>query len=271
MEKTETTTTTETTTPKPKKKFINNMQVIVHNESFIVMKPFSESLKAVVAPWQRDRKGFIESGVTVPENRLFRVQKFYEKMKLGKYSVSDGEINFDCISGFPEEFFPKDGNSGWIHFLSKTNIEDGKKVVEIDNRMVIRCIEPIDHTFIQPSKIDFQTKVLKVFPVFFVEGFAVAMVEKDKAVLWITMCDFTKSYVGLTNQNDLNNILHNIRPVFPIFSINITDKKSVVFLKLDGLKQFLSQLDFRKGLLRMEYSFENPKELDVCVIGKCEK
>jgi hypothetical protein len=266
--------TTEIQRKKPyvKKPNKNNLQVLVYEEQFLFRKRFSSTLSAIVTPWQRLTDDTFDSGIVVPYNRLFRVEKMYEDSEnMSKYLVEDGLIHFDCVSKFTPEFFPDDANSGWIHFLSKIIDEDGNKLISIDDRMIIEGIEPIDTHLKQPSKIDFMTKNLKVFPIFFVNGFGLAVIEKDKAVLYLTVTDFSRLYCGVTNKTDFNNLIHNIRPVFPFFSITIDNKKSVVFLKLDGLKPFLNGHDFNSGLLRFEYSFENTNDLHVAIIGKCEE
>lgn len=248
----------------------NNLQVIVHEEQFVVLKSFSESLKAVFTPWEKLSDGSYDSGVTVPENRLFRIQNFHSKLKSSKYTVGDEQIKFDCVSKFTPDFFPKDADYGWIHFLSKTYEENGEPILSIDDRMVIEAIEPVGTELLQQTKIEFETKNLKVFPIFFVKGMALGVVDRDSAILYVTLKDFGKLYCGVTNRTDLNNLIHNITPVFPIFSITISDKRSVVFLKLEGLKSFLNNsCDFNSGLLRFEYSFKDPSKMHVSIIGAC--
>ena len=280
METVETTITEQKTQPKlqpekdQRKQYVrkpnkNNLQVLVYEEQFLFRKRFSSTLSAIVSPWKRLSEDEFDSDMVVPYNRLFRVEKMYEDSEnMSKYLVEDGLIHFDCVGKFTPEFFPENADSGWIHFLSKVIDEDGDKIISIDDRMVIEAIEPIGTNLNQTTKIEFMTKNLKVFPIFFVNGFGLAVIEKEKAVLYLTVTDFSRLYCGVTNKTDLNNLIHNISPVFPFFSITIANKRSVVFLKLDGLKQFLNQHDFNSGLLRFEYSFENTKDLNVAVIGK---
>jgi hypothetical protein len=269
MESTEKNITEKSQRPRRQNK--NNLQVLVYEEQFLFRKRFSSSLSAIVSPWKRLENDTFDSNMVIPYNRLFRVEKMYEDSEqMSKYLVEDGLIHFDCISKFTPDFFPKDANSGWIHFLSKIIDTDGDKLISIDDRMIIEAIEPIGTNLSLPTKIEFQTKNLKVFPIFFVNGFGLAVIEKDKAVLYLTLSDFSRLYCGVTNKTDLNNLIHNISPVFPFFSITIANKRSVVFLKLDGLKPFLNQVDFNSGLLRFEYSFENTKDIHVAIIGKCE-
>lgn len=270
MEKEQPTTSTEIKKPFTKSQ-LNNLQVIVGNENFLFTKSFSEKVNSVVSPWVRLPDGSFESGFEIDENKLFRVQNFKSKLEISRYTVGDKKIRVDCVSKFPTEFFPETGESGWIHFLSNVRETNDQRTIEIDDRMVIERIEPIGIDLKQTSKVEFVTKNLKVFPIFFVQGFALTVIDREKAVLWTTVQDFSKSYCGTTNRLDLNNLIHNILPVFPVFTININDKKSAVFLKIDGLKPFMNKIEFQKGLIRLEYSFANPTDLHVCVIGKCEE
>jgi hypothetical protein len=246
----------------------NNRQIIVYNEQFLFMNQFSKNLKAIVSPWVREGD-VVSSGFFVPENRRFRIEKLYTMMGNCKYTVANGEIEFDCLSKFPKEIFPE-GDSGWIHFLSKTREDKDTKTVEIDDRMIITEIEPICGQLVQPSKIDFSTTTLKAFSFLMVAGFGQIIAERERAILYVTMQDIERQYCGVTNKVDLNNLIHNIIPVFPIFSINISEKKSIIFLKIDGLKNFLSTIPFKKGMLRFEYSFADTNKLHVCVVGHSE-
>jgi len=270
METTNTTTTTNTT----KKVTTNNndQQVVIYDESFVILKSYSETLKSVISTW-KETNGEYDSDFTVPVNREFRIKNLYAKLgcDLGKYTVSGDGITFDCLSKFSPEFFPTNAKSGWIHFLAKISETQDERVVNIDDRMVIEKLEePISFEIEHKLETKFQAKNLKVFPINFVAGFALATVEKETAIMWVTVQDFSKMYCGTTNRQDLNNLIHNIMPVFPIFSVTLADKKSVVFLKLDGMKNLLSDLPFKKGLLRFEYNLSDPKKLKLAVIGKCE-
>jgi len=256
------------------RKKVNNLQMIVNdNDQFIGCKRFGKDIIAVISPWSKLSDGNYSSEFMVPYNRHFRITNFYSTVgpAIGKYTVADGNITFDCVSKFTEEFFPKDAESGWIYFTSKTTMKNGEEYTEIDDKMVIEEIEPAAVELVQPDPIKFIVKAnLKVFSFLMTNGFGFASIDKEKAVLWITLQDFSKLYCGVTNKVDLNNLIHNIMPVFPIFSVNISDKKSAVFLKLDGLKAFLNQGNIKKGLLRFEYSFKDTKRLHVCVIGSAE-
>lgn len=273
------------------KKVVLDTQIIVGENNFILAKKRNsfkgqtsvECFVPVTFFEETDENGEVkllhECDFNISSKILHRVQNFVSLIpSICTYKVSMDNIEFDCLSGFPDTMFPKNSTGGFLHFLTHTKYEkqEGKKpliVNEVEDRLFIQEIsDKKSFTLENPGKIDFKTKDLKVFPVFFNKGIAVAIATAELATLYITIQDVKKMFCGALVQSELNNLIHNIFPLFPIFNATINDKSATVCLKNIGeIKQSLQKItDKNSVFVKIEYAFENPNEVLVTLVGYSE-
>jgi hypothetical protein len=216
------------------------------------------------------------SDVIVEPKIKHRIENCHEFIEpISSYTISNECIDFNCLKSIPTEVFPVDAASGWVHFNhfpKKTIEKDGTETIvsEIDDRIAYEEIpDELEIAFEQPTKISFNTKDMKVFPVFFSVGFALAVADSKKATLWISLSDVGRLYCGSTSQGELNNLIHNIFPIFPVFNAQINERAATVFLKnIGGLKPFLVKTGFEKALVRIRYEFADPTKCTLKILGK---
>lgn len=267
----------------------SNTQVVIssrHDDSFIIQNRNGDinDLITTFTQYENDGQPEFDSDFVVPENRLFRIQNFYENIKpIASYTISIDSISFNCLKNFPPDMFPPEAASGWLHFRHSTIIsknENDKKptvVNQVDDRIVFEQIEnaEIEQSGIYETELDIQTKInfqakdLKVFPVIFDRGFALTIADEKRATLYLTLMDTNKLFAGTSTQLELNNLIHNVFPLFPFFSCNVNEKNANIFLKnIPGIRTFLSKTELPKAMLRFRYYFNNPKTCTCRVIGK---
>jgi len=267
----------------------HDTQIVVTGENLILGKRrpctdeaiITECFVPAVIYEETDEKGMTSTSqqcdFTTPATILHRIQNFAGLVpSIASYTVSMEDIVFDCIKKFPAAMFPTETGYGWLHFTlyAKKSKEEnrGKPVIinEVaDHLFVEELTDKIEFTFNQPNKINFSTKDMKVFPVFFQAGVAIAIANATKATLWLTVSDVQRMFCGITSQNELNNLIYNVFPLFPIFNAMINDKEATTFLKnVGGLKSTLAKLGHEKLMLKFEYNFSNTKDVKVTVLGK---
>jgi hypothetical protein len=255
----------------------------IYDDSFIILKNFG-SYRTIITPFVAYDDNAWDSDFVVPENRLFRIQNLYDNIKaIASYTISVDRITFNCLKDFPVDIFPPQAATGWLHFnhtsITTKNENDKKPTIvnQIDDRIVFEQIEDAEieqsgiyqMEFEIPTKISFQAKDLKVFPVIFDRGFALTIADEKKATLYLTLNDINKLYAGVCSQSELNNLIHNILPLFPFFSCNVNEKNANIFLKnISDFKAFFGKTNLTKAMLRFRYYFNNPKICTCRVIGK---
>jgi len=255
----------------------------IYDDSFIILKKFG-SHTSVITPFVRYDDDSWDSDFIVSENRLFRIQNLYSNIQsIASYTISIDKITFNCLKDFPVDVFPAEAATGWLHFnhtsITTKNENDKKSTIvnQIDDRIVFEQIEDAEieqsgiyeMEFDIPTKISFQAKDLKVFPVIFDRGFALTIADEKKATLYLTLNDVNKLYAGVTSQSELNNLIHNVFPLFPFFSCNVNEKSANIFLKnIPGFRTFLENTKLTKAMLRFRYYFNDPKTCNCRVIGK---
>lgn len=266
----------------------HDTQVVVSTlqpNSFIILRKNGNSYSLIgpgVAYVGENGEVEYSSDFIVQVNRMFRIQNLFEGIKpISSYKISVDKIKFNCLENFPPNIFPESFTSGWIHFNYKAaRSEENHSIIEIDDRMIFEQIDDAeidvpgsiyDLTFEQPNKINFQAKDLKVFPVIFKDGFALTVADEKCATLYLTLSNVEKMFAGVTSQRELNNLIHNIFPLFPYFNCNVNDRSANIFLQnkdVPELRTFLKKTGLTKALLRFQYFFNEPKICNCRVIGR---
>lgn len=259
----------------------SNLQTIKASNGKILIAKRSESNKnnkhvIVVTPFRvadvfdDDSKSY-ESGLIFPQTLIHRVENVRKFIKpICKYSIqSDDTINFDCVNGIPESVFRK-YESGYVHFKYVNEVVDGKNSVQIQEKGIWGDFDDIEHIeFEQQDKIRFKCTTLKLFPILMGKGFMLGVINPETAILYITVSNVEKQYVGqLADQYQMNNLVSNILPVFPLFSVNITERTAHCFLKNNPvLKKAMVATEKKELLVRFSYNFNDVKKVTCEIVG----
>ena len=267
----------------------HDTQVVVSNmqpNSFIIIRKFGARYSVITPFFAYEREnGDTEwcSDFNVPNNRLFRIQNLFNNIPaISSYKVYVDKLQFNCLENFPPNIFSETLTSGWIHFNYKASKETDKSpdIIEIEDRVIFEQIDdteidvpgsPFDLTFEQTNKIKFEAKDLKVFPVIFKNGFALTVADGKSTTLYLTLENVEKMFCGVTSQSELNNLIHNIFPLFPYFNCNVNDRSANIFLQnkdVPELRSFLKRTGLKKALLRFQYFFNEPTTCNCRIIGR---
>lgn len=287
MEKDVTTTAEQNTRisrPQREQKFErkeSNLQTIKSANGKVLIAKRSESNKnnkhvIVVTPFRvgdvfdDDSKSY-ESGLVFPQTLIHRIENVRKFIKpICKYSIrSDDTIDFDCVNGIPESVF-RNYESGYIHFKYVNDIVDGKNSIQIQEKGIWGDFENIERIELeQTDKIRFKCTTLKLFPILMTKGFLLGVINPETAILYCTVSNTEKQYIGqLADQYQMNNLVSNILPVFPLFSVNITERTAHCFLKNNPvLKKAMITTGKKELLLRFSYNFSDVKNVTCEIIG----
>lgn len=261
----------------------HDTQVVISpiaDDSFVILKKNHRNI-SIVSPFVLYDDDTYQSDFIVPDWILHRVQNFYMNVrKISAYTITQDAVMLDCLRGLPGSFFPPEAGCGWIHFEYSENIEkkideNSKETIEkvdywADCKACYEKIEPVEMVFEQPSRINFKPDGLKVFPVIFTKGFALAVADerKQKATLWVTINDINKMLCGLVPQYEIANLINNVFRLWPLFNAAVNEKITHLSLKnVNGLKPFLIKTGLQKAMLKFEYDFNNTKNCTVKIIG----
>lgn len=253
------------------RKPLNDTQVVVSftkPDSFLMLRKFRKKT-TVVSPFEFNGDDY-ESNFVAPTSLMHRIKNFYSMIEpMSKFTVSNS-INFNCLSAYPVVEFGGQ-TQGWIHYnhslLYQKQKEKNIKVNQVETKMLIGKIPSEKRKcgeFEIQNNIKFTLKndeKLKVFPIFFRNGFLIVTVDKNRASLYTTINDSSKLFCGiLMNHSEIMKLVGNVLPLFPIFRIDVNERFSTLFLKnlKDGrLKTFVNSLP-KKAFVSIEFCFDQP-------------
>lgn len=246
-----------------------NQTVINEDKSkFIIAKKFN-NFTSIITPFNKIDDEY-KSDFIIPHSRAQRIQYLYNLMPtIAEYSTRSHDIEFDCVNKFPHEVF-NNYTSGLIHFYiqNKTIKNDNNDtIIEMDPRLIINCID--DNELIEyenKSKILFTTNHIKVFSVLLSKGMIITIVNQDECILYITLLNPNKGYIGTCIRKEIANITQNVFPIWPIFNIVADDTINKIFLKKEILNNIKTS-NYQKLMLKIKYNFTNSSVMTIQKLG----
>lgn len=254
---------------KERKNYDTQVIVAPTKEQFIIAKNFKQGID-IVSTFNKNGIEY-SSDFTVPNNRAFRVQEFFNLIpNLSEYKITDKYVQFNCLKHLPTKLFNNKEN-GYIHFRVTTNkekSENGKtKVSEIvvTPKMIFEFTSPQIVEIPYKIQTSFKTQNLKVFPIILEQGFMIAIADKNECIITMSIKDPSKEYIGSCLRREVNNITKHVFPIWPIFNIFINNKDTEVKIVPELIEEFKNENG--QILLSFSYSFDNPEVVIASKIG----
>ncbi|MFW6219360.1 MAG: hypothetical protein ACOC33_00700 [bacterium] len=257
-----------------KKQPITNQTVIDEDKTnFIIAKRFNKFTSIVTPFFYNHDLEIYQSSLVVPHTRAQRINLLYNLMpKLAKYETYQDYIHYDCLYKLPPDVFDN-YESGIIHLYmdnETTNVmsDDESEVnetVNIDIRLILNEIEDQDtvYQYKNNSKIMFTTKYLKVFPVVLSKGFILTIVNNEECIVYVSLLNPSKGYIGTCIRKEIANITQNIFPIWPIFNIAADESINKIFLKKEVINEIKPNNIHDKLLLKISYKFDDPSVFNI--------
>lgn len=246
-----------------------NQTVINEDKSkFIIAKKFA-NFTSIITPFNKINNKF-NSDFSIPHSRAQRIQYLYNLMiNIAEYSTTNNYIDFDCVGKLPLEIFENYDN-GIIHFnIQNKSIKNDNNdlIIEMDPRLIINTVT--DNEIIEydnKSKILFTTNHIKVFSVLLSKGVIITIVDQDECIIYLTLLNPNKGYIGTCIRKEIANITQNIFPIWPIFNIVADENINKIFLKKELLENIKTS-SYQKLMLKIKYNFTNPSLMFIEKIG----
>lgn len=258
-----------------KKSLFSQCIINEENDSFIIAKRFN-NFTSIISPFIYDSdNNEYNSNFLIPHIRAHRIQSLYNLMpKIAKYHVEQNQIYYDCLHKLPPDTF-NNYESGIIHFHMQnecTDIEytNGQRneIINVDIKLILNESDDTpDVVYQNNSKINFNTKYIKVFPVVLSKGFILAIANHEKCTLYASLLNPSKGYIGTCIRKEIANITQNIFPIWPIFNIMADEHINKILIKKDIMNEIKSDLQHDKVLLKLSYDFEDTSKIFIQKIG----